>query len=567
MSQNIYQLGRVIITSRPSGYYLRWWYNGWHYWQFLAGGINSTTEGGNYRTRSARTIEINSGSLSQIQVEGLRTILNSREVYLYTDKGWANVRMDAGTVKVYDNKFGGYEMTVGVNLGNRAPSVAAFAFSPVKPPVIIPPDPQCDVTIGTQVWMCKNYDAAYPASRVYNDDEANRPYFGGLYTYAQVMSAGFCPAGYHVPTPAEWQTLIDYCGGNAVAGGVLKKIGFVQWEDPNTGATDARDFSAVGAGAYMVVLAEDLTPNVGYHNLYRYCYHWAAGAGGVQPCFVMAYDTGEILQLPFVPATNPAYTPYFSVRLIKDTPPVEPPVVEPPDETSSIFPPAGGWAWNALTTQRFTVTTAMARWYFYTGYTHSGFTIAVFDPTDTYEITNGVYTTGMVVHVTAQYVNMGSGNNVCQLGVANAANELKCTWTGTQQHYLGAPVAVGKNTNTPYPPSGYTAIFPALALAATPVCSAVASVAQNLGQYYDFYVFAKAIYGSGVRFVAFDYADIVITLNGVRTVIASHVPISNASGYHCAGTLGGGGTWNDGGEGDVTFENVTISSTPAYTTC
>src|ERR1035437_993260 len=73
------------------------------------------------------------------------------------------------------------------------------------------------VTIGSQVWMKKNYDADYPGSKVYDNDEDNRSIYGGLYTHDQIMSEDFCPSGWHVPTEAEWDALLAYLGDTDVS--------------------------------------------------------------------------------------------------------------------------------------------------------------------------------------------------------------------------------------------------------------------------------------------------------------------------------------------------------------
>lgn len=82
-----------------------------------------------------------------------------------------------------------------------------------------------EVQIGSQVWLKRNWDFNYPGSRVYNDDEANRAIYGGLYTWNQIMSADFCPPGWHIPTETEVNTLLTYLGGALIAGGKMKEPG------------------------------------------------------------------------------------------------------------------------------------------------------------------------------------------------------------------------------------------------------------------------------------------------------------------------------------------------------
>ena len=59
---------------------------------------------------------------------------------------------------------------------------------------------------------------------------------------------GVCPAGWHLPSDAEWTELTDYLGGTSVAGGKLKETGTTHWASPNTGATNETGFTALPGG-------------------------------------------------------------------------------------------------------------------------------------------------------------------------------------------------------------------------------------------------------------------------------------------------------------------------------
>jgi uncharacterized protein (TIGR02145 family) len=83
----------------------------------------------------------------------------------------------------------------------------------------------------------------------YNGNENNVATLGRLYTfYAVTDSRGVCPTGWHVPSDAEWTTLITYLGGDAIAGGKLKETGTAHWPSPNIGATNETGFTAIPGG-------------------------------------------------------------------------------------------------------------------------------------------------------------------------------------------------------------------------------------------------------------------------------------------------------------------------------
>jgi len=105
-----------------------------------------------------------------------------------------------------------------------------------------------EVQIGSQVWMKNNWDADYPGSKAYDDDEDNADVYGRLYTHDQVMATNFCPAGLHIPTEAEVDELLAFLISDQ--GGKLKNAGTERWLAPNTGATDSSGFKALPGGKF-----------------------------------------------------------------------------------------------------------------------------------------------------------------------------------------------------------------------------------------------------------------------------------------------------------------------------
>ncbi|MBZ4652494.1 MAG: endo 2, partial [Proteiniphilum sp.] len=86
-----------------------------------------------------------------------------------------------------------------------------------------------------------------------NDEATYKNAYGALYNGYAVNTGNLCPAGWHVPSDAEWTTLINYAGGADVSGGKLKSKrtepdDHPRWGSPNTGATDAYGFSALPGG-------------------------------------------------------------------------------------------------------------------------------------------------------------------------------------------------------------------------------------------------------------------------------------------------------------------------------
>ncbi len=92
----------------------------------------------------------------------------------------------------------------------------------------------------------------------YNNNHENG--FGALYTWTAAVNGnsgsesnpsdiqGVCPEGWHLPSEAEWQELVDSLGGDGIAGGPLKETGNVNWNTPNTGATNQTGFTALPGG-------------------------------------------------------------------------------------------------------------------------------------------------------------------------------------------------------------------------------------------------------------------------------------------------------------------------------
>jgi uncharacterized protein (TIGR02145 family) len=82
--------------------------------------------------------------------------------------------------------------------------------------------------------------------------------YGALYNWPAAMNGqpssstrpsgvrGICPAGWHLPSVAEWFRLADILITNI--GGKMKEAGYDHWKQPNSGATNASGFTALPGG-------------------------------------------------------------------------------------------------------------------------------------------------------------------------------------------------------------------------------------------------------------------------------------------------------------------------------
>ena len=132
------------------------------------------------------------------------------------------------------------------------------------------------ITIGTQVWMVENLkttkyrngdligtttlaslditsEATPKYQWAYAGDESKVDIYGRLYTWHAITDTrGVCPTGWHVPSDAEWTTLITSQGGGDVAQDKLKEAGATHWLDRNEGATNSSGFTALPGGKRLM---------------------------------------------------------------------------------------------------------------------------------------------------------------------------------------------------------------------------------------------------------------------------------------------------------------------------
>ena len=183
------------------------------------------------------------------------------------------------------------------------------------------------VRIGNQVWMAENlrttrFNDGTPIPHVtddsvwdgletpgycwYNNDVSNKVTYGGMYNWYAVNTGRLAPEGWHVPTKGEWLTLINYLGGEDVAGGKLKEIGTSHWASPNAGATDENGFTALpggyrgGGGMFW--------------HLGGACFWWSATEESADKAWRCSINYSD----SYVDVDSQYFTHGWSVRCVKD---------------------------------------------------------------------------------------------------------------------------------------------------------------------------------------------------------------------------------------------------------
>lgn len=149
---------------------------------------------------------------------------------------------------------------------------------------------------------------ALPASCNVENNEWNLSVYGKLYNwYAVNDSRKLCPEGWKVPSNDEWISLMDFLGGEELAGGLLKEAGTDHWAYPNTGASDVFDFSALPAG--------DRQENGYFYSSSYRAYFWTSVEYDLTKAYMVFMDNeSSSFNHNYIPAKGDG----LSVRCIKD---------------------------------------------------------------------------------------------------------------------------------------------------------------------------------------------------------------------------------------------------------
>lgn len=180
-----------------------------------------------------------------------------------------------------------FKIYYSINLSTNNPVMKHFFFLFILSTILcVEPNKNTsnnkNITIGSQIWQGKNlevstYNDGTPipqvtdnnkwrdlktgAWRYYKNDSNIGEKYGKLYNWyalAEIydkksflnpkLRKELAPKGWKIPSKKDYEILINFLGGEKVAGGKLKEKGTLNWTAPNTGATDTFGFSALPSG-------------------------------------------------------------------------------------------------------------------------------------------------------------------------------------------------------------------------------------------------------------------------------------------------------------------------------
>jgi len=159
------------------------------------------------------------------------------------------------------------------------------------------------IKIGKQTWMAENLCYKTKKSWSFENKESNDAKCGRYYDGDDAKTA--CPEGWHLPSDAEWNELVNYLGGEKEAGGKLKST--VGWKSPNAGASNISGFTGLATGFGYT---DGRFQRLGEKNRY-----WSATANGTDEAWRhgQRYEYGLSYRASAGKSTN-----LFSIRCVKN---------------------------------------------------------------------------------------------------------------------------------------------------------------------------------------------------------------------------------------------------------
>jgi|SRR5690554_1333320 len=189
-----------------------------------------------------------------------------------------------------------------------------------------------EVTIGKQVWMTQNLNVdkfrngdpipeaktkeewrkagenGEPAWSYYNNNPDNGDRYGKLYNwYAVNDPRGLAPEGWKIPSDEEWSRLVDFLGGQSVAGTKMKSTDFwADYEGKSGNGTNESGFSGL-PGGYRNIFGAFF--DIGEYGDWWSSTEYIAGTAWSRN---LVYDNGNVSRNGTIKKSG------FSVRCLRD---------------------------------------------------------------------------------------------------------------------------------------------------------------------------------------------------------------------------------------------------------
>ena len=130
----------ILIERTLCGYYVRWFYNGFHYWNFRSERESLLTEGEKYNTTGKTKVRLYSGQLTTNEIAGLWPIIRAKDVAVYISGVWKTLIIEPGSSVTHRNDIAGYDFEVTATIGG------------LQVPLVIPEPPVIYTTPPAFMW-------------------------------------------------------------------------------------------------------------------------------------------------------------------------------------------------------------------------------------------------------------------------------------------------------------------------------------------------------------------------------------------------------------------------------
>ena len=181
------------------------------------------------------------------------------DMLVYTNVGWSTIPLggEQQVLQIVDGMPQWADVPFGNGNGYQDGDTGTFV------------DPRDDqeygwVVIGQQKWMSENLNHYTPGGSWYYDNDSLQyaESYGRLYAWVIAMDGaesgndnpsgiqGVCPPGWHLPSDAEWDELLDFLDSDEPAN-LLKEEGTDHWNSTNDDVTNETGFTARAGGRRM----------------------------------------------------------------------------------------------------------------------------------------------------------------------------------------------------------------------------------------------------------------------------------------------------------------------------